>query len=461
MMELWEALKNRSNDYPFHMPGHKGGRLGAFQEIMAQDITEIKGFDNLHQPQGIILEAQKRCAALFGAEESFFLVNGSTSGILSAILSVCKEGDEIVVARNCHKSAYSALVFSGANPVYIMPETIEGTDFLGSISLEQIQKTVTEQTKAVILTSPTFEGITSDIAAISDFVHQKGIILIVDEAHGAHMNFHDFFPKTALQQHADIVIQSLHKTLPCPTQTAVLHVQGNRVDREKLKQSLAMFQTSSPSYLFLAAIDFCCHWLQEQGKVAFEQYVQNLKWFYEQAKQWKHISLFDNYQYQEKGKLILQLSQRQMTGIQLNDILIERYHIELEMGFLHHAIAMTSPADTKEGFAALLEAITQIDAEFCDIPQAVTLSYPKSDLPMIQCSPRQAFFAPKKEIRLKESQGSICGEFVIPYPPGIPIVAPGEIITEEKIQQINVLKKANISFVGCHDSTLNQIKVLQ
>ena len=131
------------------------------------------------------------------------------------------------------------------------------------------------------------------------------------------------------------------------------------------------------------------------------------------------------------------------------------------MGFLHHAIAMTSPADTKEGFAALLEAITQIDAEFCDIPQAVTLSYPKSDLPMIQCSPRQAFFAPKKEIRLKESQGSICGEFVIPYPPGIPIVAPGEIITEEKIQQINVLKKANISFVGCHDSTLNQIKVLQ
>lgn len=461
MTELWEALKNRPNQYPFHMPGHKGGRLGAFPSIMAQDITEIKGFDNLHQPQGILLEAQKRCAVLFGAEESFFLVNGSTSGILSAIMSVCKDGDEIAVARNCHKSVYSALVFSGANPVYIMPEKIEDADFLGEISLEQVQKTVTEQTKAVILTSPTFEGITSDIEAISAFVHQKGMVLIVDEAHGAHMNFHDFFPKTALQQNADIAIQSLHKTLPCPTQTAVLHVQGDRVDREKLKQSLAMFQTSSPSYLFLAAIDFCCHWLEKQGKIAFEQYVQNLKWFYAQAKQWKHISLLDYPNKQEKGKLILQLFQRQMTGIQLNDILIERYHMELEMGFLYHAIAMTSPADTKESFSALFQAITQIDAQLCDVPPTMELSLVQNPLPIMKCSPRKAFFAPKKEIPFKESQGSICGEFMIPYPPGIPMVAPGEVLTEEKIQQINLLKEANISFVGCHDSTLKYIKVLE
>ena len=460
-MELWQTLKNRPNQYPFHMPGHKGGKLGAFPEIMMQDITEIKGFDNLHQPQGILLEAQKRCAALFGAEESFFLVNGSTSGILSAVMAVCKEGDEIAVARNCHKSVYSALVFSGANPDYIMPERIEDATFLGEISLEQIQKTVTKQTKAVILTSPTYEGITSDIAAISNFVHQKGMVLIVDEAHGAHMNFHDFFPKTALQQQADIVIQSLHKTLPCPTQTAVLHVQGNRVDRQKLKQSFAMFQTSSPSYLFLAAMDFCCHWLEKQGKIAFEQYVQNLKWFYAQAKQWKHISLFDYPNKQEKGKLILQLFQRQMTGIQLNDILIEKYHIELEMGFLYHAIAMTSPADTKEGFDALYKAITQIDTQLCDIPKVTKPFSIQNDLPIIQYSPRKAFFAAKKEIPFQQSQGNICGEFMIPYPPGIPIVAPGEVLTKEKIQQINHLKKANISFVGCHDSTLNNIKVLQ
>lgn len=169
------------------------------------------------------------------------------------------------------------------------------------------------------------------------------------------------------------------------------------MDRQKLKQSLAMFQTSSPSYLFLAAMDFCCHWLEKQGKIAFEQYVQNLKWFYAQAKQWKHISLFDYPNKQEKGKLILQLFQRQMTGIQLNDILIEKYHIELEMGFLYHAIAMTSPADTKEGFDALYKAITQIDTQLCDIPKVTKPFSIQNDLPIIQYSPRKAFLQQKKK----------------------------------------------------------------
>ena len=225
-MELWQALKNHSQQqyYPFHMPGHKAGRLGAFTEILSQDITEITDFDNLHKPEGILLQSQKRCAELFGAEESFFLVNGSTSGILSSILSVCSAKDEIIVARNCHKSVYSALVLSGAKPIYILPENIENADFLGSITLEQIQKAVTKNTKAAIITSPTYEGITSNIAEISDFLHKKNILLIVDEAHGSHMKFHNYFPKTALQQNADIVIQSLHKTLPCPKQTAVLHI---------------------------------------------------------------------------------------------------------------------------------------------------------------------------------------------------------------------------------------------
>ena len=279
MMELWQALKNHSQQqyYPFHMPGHKAGRLGAFTEILSQDITEITGFDNLHKPEGILLQSQKRCAKLFGAEESFFLVNGSTSGILSAILSVCNTEDEIVVARNCHKSVYSALVLSGAKPIYILPQSIENADFLGSITLEQIQKAVTKNTKAVILTSPTYEGITSNISEISDFLHNKNILLIVDEAHGSHMKFHHFFPKTALEQNADIVIQSLHKTLPCPTQTAVLHIQGNRVNRNRLKQCLSMVQTSSPSYLFLSAIDYCCHWLEKEAKNDFECYVKDRK----------------------------------------------------------------------------------------------------------------------------------------------------------------------------------------
>ena len=462
-MELWQALKNHSQQqyYPFHMPGHKAGRLGAFTEILSQDITEITDFDNLHKPEGILLQSQKRCAELFGAEESFFLVNGSTSGILSSILSVCSAKDEIIVARNCHKSVYSALVLSGAKPIYILPENIENADFLGSITLEQIQKAVTKNTKAAIITSPTYEGITSNIAEISDFLHKKNILLIVDEAHGSHMKFHNYFPKTALQQNADIVIQSLHKTLPCPTQTAVLHIQGNRVNRNKLKQCLSMVQTSSPSYLFLSAIDFCCHWLEKEAKNAFEYYVQNLKWFYEQSKYWKHIVLLNETGYcRDKSKLILQLPQRQMTGIQLNDILIKKYHLILEMGYLSYAIAMTSPADTKQGFDMLSKAITQIDAEICG--NSKVMSFPKIQniLPILKYCPRQAFFAEKKQIPFSKSQGQICGEFIIPYPPGIPLLAPGEVITKQIMKQIAVLQKANISLVGCHNNTLNTIEVI-
>lgn len=463
MTTLYKALQDHTEQcyYPFHMPGHKGGRLGIFTEILQQDITEIKGFDNLHQPEGILLESQKKCANIFGAEESFFLVNGSTSGILSAVLSACSEGEEIIVARNCHKSVYSALVLSGAKPVYILPESIPQSDFLGSVSLKQVQNAITKNTKAVIITSPTYEGITSDIQAISNFVHKKGILLIVDEAHGSHMKFHDFFPRTALEQHADIVIQSLHKTLPCPTQTAVLHIQGNIVNRERLRQALAMVQTSSPSYIFLSAIDACCDWLQKEGKAAFEDYIKKLEWIYKQSEYWKNIVLFKqcNY-YRDKGKLILQLPKMQMTGIELNDILIKKYHLILEMGYLSYSIAMTSPADTQKGFHMLAYALAQIDNNICNMKSKVILPKTKNILPIIKCLPRKAFFAQKKEISFSESVGDVSGEFVIPYPPGIPIIAPGELITEEQIKQINILKKANISFVGCYDNTLNNIQVL-
>lgn len=463
MTALYKALQNHAEQcyYPFHMPGHKGGRLGIFTEILQQDITEIEGFDNLHQPKGILLESQKKCANIFAAEESFFLVNGSTSGILSAVLSACSEGEEIVVARNCHKSVYSALVLSGAKPIYILPETIPQSDFLGSISLKQVQNAITQNTKAVIITSPTYEGITSDIQAISDFVHKKGILLIVDEAHGSHMKFHDFFPKTALEQHADIVIQSLHKTLPCPTQTAVLHIQGNIVNKKRLKQALSMVQTSSPSYIFLSAIDACCDWLQKKGKIAFDDYVKKLEWFYKQSENWENIVLFKKYDFcRDKGKLILQIPQMQMTGIELNDILIKKYHLILEMGYLSYSIAMTSPADTQKGFYMLSNAITQIDNDICTMKPNAILPKIENVLPIIKCLPRESFFAQKKEIAFSESAGSVAGEFVIPYPPGIPMIAPGELITEQQIKQINILKKANISFVGCYDNTLNTIQVL-
>lgn len=466
MMELWQALKRhtKSGKYPFHMPGHKGGRLGIFSDMMRQDITEIEGFDNLHKPEGILLNAQKRCAGVFGAEESFFLINGSTSGILAAMMSCCNENQEILIARNCHRSVYSGLIFSGAKPIYILPEMLKGKELFGSITIEQVKKTIEKypNAKALLLTSPTYEGITSDIENIAHFLHQKNMVLIVDEAHGSHMKFHDFFPKTALQQGADIVIQSLHKTLPSPTQTALLHIQGKRADRKKVKQALSMVQSSSPSYLFLAAMDACCGWLQKQGKKEFESYVKKLQWFYKRASNLENIVVLQKAGFdRDRGKIVLQLPKENITGIQLNDLLRRNFAIEMEMGSLSYSIAMTSPADTKEGFCRLVEAIEKIDKQLSKTKKHIFSKIEEGDCPpIIKTTPRRAYFAQKKEILFLESENHVCGEFIIPYPPGAPILAPGEVITKEKIQKSILLQKAGVSFVGCQDTALKNITVL-
>lgn len=245
---IYTALQKYINDniYPFHMPGHKQGRALSIDDIMKIDITEVDGVDNLHNAKEVILESQRLTAKLFGAKETFYLVNGSSCGIIASILTVCSPNDKILVARNCHKSVYSGIIFAGGNPVYIMPEIIDDYNIAGGINVDKLKNIMNNSIKAVLITSPTYEGFCSDIKTIADIVHSYNSILIVDEAHGAHFKFNDYFPNTALEQGADIVIQSVHKTLPSLTQTALLHIQGNRVDIYKLKQMLSMVQTSSP-----------------------------------------------------------------------------------------------------------------------------------------------------------------------------------------------------------------------
>ena len=270
-----------SGVYPFHMPGHKMGRGIPLQDAFAMDITEIHGFDNLHQADGIIAEAQKMCAKTFGARESFFLVNGSSCGIIAAIMSTCSDQEPLIVARNSHKSVMDGFVMSGAQPNYVMPQAVEGFDIFGAVSADSIEKACSQHpnAKAVMIVSPTYEGIVSDVERIAAVVHEKNMILIVDAAHGSHMHFHSFFPKTAIECGADIVIESLHKTLPCPTQASVLHVSGQRVDTERLKKCLAMVQTSSPSYVLMASIDWCRAYLDSDGRADFEIYVRHIKEF--------------------------------------------------------------------------------------------------------------------------------------------------------------------------------------
>ena len=254
---LLEKLEeySQSDYYPLHMPGHKRN-ISHFGDPFRLDITEIDGFDNLHHAEGVLLEAQQRAAALYGAEESFYLINGSTCGILAAISACTKRGGRILMGRNCHKAAYHGVFLNGLKAAYLYPETDFVRGINGAVTPETVRKALREQhPEAVFLTSPTYDGVVSDIRSIAEIVHKAGAILIVDEAHGAHFAMSPYFPESALSCGADLVINSLHKTMPSLTQTALLHVQGKRVDRERLKMYLGIYQSSSPSYVLMAGMD--------------------------------------------------------------------------------------------------------------------------------------------------------------------------------------------------------------
>lgn len=462
--------KNQNN-YPFHMPGHKQ-RKGLFSEtgILEFDITEIPGFDNLNHPEGLLLEAQNSCAKTFGAEETFFLVNGSSGGLMAAILSISTEGECVLTARNCHRSVYHGLVFSGARPVYFMPEAVEDYGLSGGVTPKAVETLLSENkdAKGVILTSPTFEGFTSDIREIAKIVHRYNCILIVDEAHGAHMKFHSFFPATALEQGADIVIQSVHKTLPCLTQTALLHVQGQRVNRARLRQMLSMIQTSSPSYLFMASIDSCRDALDEKAEEYFENYVARLKKLRKELSCLKKICLLGEELCGKFGisgfdysKLDFFVDAEHYSGVWLVDILFKKYGIQLEMGSLHHAVAMTTISDTQEGFDRLKNALFELDSLLVNEKSCKSRQIDKISLNGEGMTPREAVFAKKQKKRLEEAVGFICGEFVIPYPPGIPLIVPGEPLTENVLRCIRKYQNKGIAVIGTKDTKCDTLEIIE
>lgn len=466
---LFEQLTQykKNPPYPFHMPGHKGGRKGAFENPFCFDITEIDGFDNLHHAEGILLEAQKKCAKTFGAEQSFFLVNGSTSGMIAAILCACAKDDKILIARNCHKSVYSGLVFSGAIPVYVMPEWIEQYCMFGGIVPQKIEEVFEKQKgiKAVVITSPTYEGFVSDIEEIAQIAHKHNAILIVDEAHGAHMGFSDYFPKTALQCCADIVVQSMHKTLPALTQTALLHVQGQRADRKKLKQVLSMVQSSSPSYVLMASMDKCRELLDKDGTELFELYSNCLKQFRKKAQALKNISLIGKELSKRYGIFDVDLGKltfvnKKISGTELQRELLQNYRIQLEMSGFHHAIAMTSVADSKDGFIMLYEALENIENE---IRQKKETEQKQVSflLPEIKYTPFEAFSKQKEICALNDSAGKICAQPIVAYPPGIPILVQGEKITKQWIDLIQQYEKEHICVMGMEENNTNAIQVLK
>lgn len=493
-----------SDAYPFHMPGHKrreipDGIPGGFPDPYGIDITEIDGFDNLHHAEGILKDAMETAAAIYGADRSWYLVNGSTCGILSAVFAATENGGKLLTARNCHKAVYHAICLNRLEAEYLYPEEITEFGINGGIRAEDVRKALEKDAmrcagnsgdvrgkitkiQAVLITSPTYEGVVSDIRAIADAAHEYGIPLIVDEAHGAHLEYADqchSFPKSALEYGADIVIQSLHKTLPCFTQTAILHVKGKLVDQDRISRYLSMFQTSSPSYLFMAGMERCIRYMDGDGRNEMIRYEKRLEHFMERMEGLQVLEVLDREicgKYRtvagwDPSKIVVSTMRAEdFHGEELAETLRRKYHLEMEMTAPEYVIAMTSLMDTEEGFERLGTALLEIDGALrrrtesgrkekaaSETPEGLEskLSHPVRR--MLIC---EAMDADTERTAFQDTVGKASAEFVYLYPPGIPIIAPGEVFTDAIVEKIMAYKAAGLLVQGPADPDADVILTL-
>ena len=469
---LYNKLEVYGNSgiYPYHMPGHKRHmHFAPMAEAYAIDLTEVDGSDNLYHADGIIREAMQRAANLYHAEETHFLVNGSTGGILSAISACVRQGGHILMARNCHRSAYSAVMLKKLHSTYLYPEYIKDWQMMGGITQESVKVVLEEHPdiQAVFITSPTYEGLVSDVRKIAEEVHKHNIPLIVDEAHGAHFGLEEALPASAVTEGADIVIQSLHKTLPSFTQTALLHINGERVDREKLRMYLSVYQTSSPSYVFMAGIDQCIQLLEEQRMELFAQFYKNRQQFFEQVKELKHIKIL-NYNIvgtygvvaMDVCKLVISVHDTDCSGQRLYEMLLHEYGLQMEMAAATYVLAIVTIMDTKEGFDRLAKALLAIDKIL-----HLSVETQIETVAGYDCG-KQVFVigeAVEKEwenCELTVCKNCIAADYICVYPPGIPLIVPGEQFTSELIRQIETYQREGLCLLGV-EKNQNTVKVVK
>lgn len=463
---LFDKLKTyvKSGFYPFHMPGHKRQSIinGLPYDI---DLTEIEGFDNLHNPQGCIKAVENKAIALYNAKHAYLLVNGATCGIMSAVGALTNKGDKVLIARNCHISVYRAVKLFGLKPEYILPEYAKENGvrlpIFGSVSPNEVEKKLTENpdTSLVVLTSPTYEGVVSDIKSISEICKNHGVKLFVDEAHGAHFPFNSDFPESAIDCEADISVVSLHKTLPSLTQTALLLTNNTGKDSD-LREQLAVFQTSSPSYVLMSSVEACLDYISENPD-EFNEYINRLKEFENRSRTLKYLKLLfreDNTVFAyDRGKLVISTADAKISGTQLAGILRTEYKIETEMSAENYIIAMTSVCDTTEGFERFINALKAIDNkleknEFNSI-------FLKPVLPQKAIEPFESSDKTGEVLDLTDCKNKISLEDVFAYPPGIPLIVSGEIVTDEIISRVKALAENNIYVQSSSGNAPYKLKV--
>lgn len=456
---LYERLIEYSHSaaYPFHMPGHKRNLL-SMEDPYRFDLTEIDGFDNLHEAEDVLQWEQERAARLYGSEETHFMVNGSTGGLLAAISGVTHRGDRVLVARNCHTSVYHALELGGLRPVYMWPEQDAELGINQGFKREDVENYLNQYDDvcAVILTSPTYEGLLSDIKGICEAAHERGIPCIVDEAHGAHLRWIGISDAVACG--ADVVIQSLHKTMPALTQTALLHINGPLVDRERLRKKLATYQTSSPSYVLMASMSLCMTWLETEGEKAFARYCEQVHELRERLKQLKHLRLYDTSEPYDWGKLVVCTDRVRMSGRALYDELRDNFKLQMEMVSAEYVLAMTTVGDCEEGLRRLEAALWQMDEMLEGRKEIKVERY--FTMPKRVYEMDEAADAVSEMVELRQAQGRILSDFIYLYPPGIPLMVPGEMIEQDQIQQIQYFIDHGLDVHGGYIKENANVKVI-
>ncbi|WP_206044011.1 aminotransferase class I/II-fold pyridoxal phosphate-dependent enzyme [Geitlerinema sp. P-1104] len=460
-----EALQAQAQapQTPFYFPGHKQG-VGIAQPlkewlgdaVFQGDLPELPQLDNLFQPQGPLREAQNLAAAAFGAQQTWFLTNGSTAGVMAAILATCNPGEKLALARNSHQCAIAGLILAGVEPVFIQPEYDRHWDMALRVTPEALEATLKQNPdiKAVLVVSPTYHGICSDIAALADCCHQHQIPLIVDEAHGAHLGFHPQLPPSALQGNADVVIQSTHKSLTALSQGAMLHHQGDRICRHRLQASLPLVQSTSPNSLILASLDMARQQMATQGQQQLQSCLDLAQHLRSHLSQLPAVALSPHAD--DLTRLTLRLGHQ--SGYSLDEQLTSDFGVICELPQHHHLTFALTIGNRPPDGEQLLRAIQTL-AQSAPTPAPLALSN-LPPLPPLSLSPRQAHFAPKETLPRHQALGRICGELICPYPPGIPLLIPGERITESALTHLSATLAAGGLLTGCEDSTGASLRVV-
>ncbi|MGL5835929.1 MAG: aminotransferase class I/II-fold pyridoxal phosphate-dependent enzyme [Waterburya sp.] len=506
---------------PFYAPGHKQGQGVSrnLQDLMGKqvfqaDLPELPELDNLFAPTGAIAAAQELAAQTFGASKTWFLINGSTAGIMAAILATCGMGEKIILPRNIHQSAIAGLILSGAIPIFVNPEydPLEGLAY--NVTPEAIKQALQQHpdTKAVMMLHPTYQGVCSDLKAIADLAHSYQIPLLVDEAHGAHFAFHADLPPSALSLGADLTVQSTHKTLSAMTQSSMLHLQGDRVCRQRISKALQLVQSTSPSYLLLASLDAARQQMATVGQKLMSQAIALATEASHKIAAIPHLSVLNpdlnsevqpGCKYLDPTRLTVNVSQLGITGFAADEILHEQLGVTCELPLLQHLTFIISLGNTEEDIQTLIQACKTL-ALSANSPSASTVclsrerlqphltrptrseasakayryAYPLGQLshsPLAATSynsssfllapapvsPRQAYFMSTETVPIEQAGDRFCGELICPYPPGIPLLMPGEMITMEAVAYLKQLVAAGGTITGCNDPTIQTIQTLK